>query len=83
MEGRKGIVSTNYNNSLPKAIVFRKKFFSSLLPYTATIFSRAEYKWKLFEEVNKAYVLQNKPDIIIFEIVERSLPAIFGKSFNR
>ena len=61
------------DKNLPTAIIFRDSFFNSLYPFTSSIFSRADYFWKNFEESDKNYILQNKPDVIIWEIVERGL----------
>lgn len=82
IDERNGVISINSSSKLPKAIVFRDSFFGSLLPFTATNFSRVEYKWKFFEQVDKEYVLQNKPDIIIFEVAERNLYNIINIDFK-
>jgi hypothetical protein len=75
-EGRNGIIINSDNQSLPKAIIFRDSFFSALEPFTSTLFSSAEYNWRQFSEAEKNNILKNKPDIIIWEIVERSMPGI-------
>jgi hypothetical protein len=77
-EGVNGIIVNNNDQSLPKAIVFRDSFFNALQPFTSTLFSSTEYKklWQWFNEQEKEYILENKPDIIIWEIVERSIAGI-------
>jgi hypothetical protein len=75
-DGINGIIANNNNQSLPKAIIFRDSFFTALEPFFSTLFSSAEYNWRLFTEQEKNYILENKPDIIIWEIVERAMPAI-------
>jgi hypothetical protein len=67
------IITQNVNQELPKAIIFGDSFFGVLEPFTSTLFSRAEYLRKYFEKSDTAYILENRPDIIIFEIVERSV----------
>jgi hypothetical protein len=70
--------STN-NENLPSAIIFRDSYCTALVPYLSTLFSNAEYNWKQFRESDKQYVLQNKPDLVIFEAVERYSPTIAGE----
>lgn len=70
-EGTKGVITAGKNQNLPKAILFRDSFTTALTPFLAPLFSSAEYNWKQFRESDKEYVLQNKPDLIIFESVER------------
>lgn len=68
---RDGVLTTGKNQKLPKAIIFRDSFFINLEPFTSTLFSKADYIWKSFETTDKDYILKNKPDIIIWEIVEK------------
>ena len=74
--GTDGIIIENTDASLPRAIIFRDSFFTALEPFTSTLFSSAEYHWRQFTEQDKQYILQNKPDIIIWEIVERLMAGI-------
>jgi hypothetical protein len=71
-EEQQGIITTNINKALPKVIVFRDSFFTALEPFTSSIFGETEYNWRWFNPTDKEYILENKPDIIIWEIVERS-----------
>ena len=66
------------NKKLPTAIIFRDSFGKALVPYLSTLFSCADYNWKQFRDADKQYVLQNKPDILIFEAVERYSVSIVG-----
>ena len=66
------------NNKLPTAIIFRDSFGKALVPYLSTLFSHADYNWKQFRNADKQYVLQNQPDILIFEAVERYSVSIVG-----
>jgi hypothetical protein len=74
--GVNGIIANNNNQSLPKAIIFRDSFFTALEPFTSSLFSSAEYNWRFFNEQEKKYIMENKPDIIIWEIVERYMAGI-------
>ena len=76
LTGIGGIIIENTNPSLPRAIIFRDSFFYALEPFTSTLFSSAEYHWRWFTEQDTQAILQNKPDIIIWEVVERSTAAI-------
>jgi len=59
------------------AVIFRDSFFSALQPYISRQFRRSTYIW---EKINynslTKYVQQENPDIIIDEVIERSLPYI-------
>lgn len=59
------------------AVIFRDSFFSALYPYISRQFHRSTYIW---EKMNYAtlvkYVEQEQPDIVIDEVVERTLPYI-------
>ena len=70
-EGRKGITIEGKDKLLPSAIIFRDSFFTVLEPFTSTLFSKADYRWKMFDDTDKDYILANKPNIIIWEVVER------------
>ena len=75
-EGADGVVIENTNPSLPRAIIFRDSFFMALEPFTSTLFSSAEYHWRLFTKQETQAILQNKPNIIIWEVVERYIAGI-------
>jgi hypothetical protein len=81
-EGINGVIIENNRQSLPKAIVFRDSFFSALEPFTSSIFSSVTYNWRRFNESEKDYILENKPDIIIWEVVERSITGIPNSIWN-
>jgi len=76
-DGINGVIIKNNDSSLPKAIIFRDSFFNALESFTSTIFSSAEYNWRPFTETDKSYILENKPDIIIWETVERLVENIY------
>jgi hypothetical protein len=77
-----GVIIKNRQHSLPKAIVFRDSFFDVLEPFASSIFSSAEYNRKWFNESEKNYILENKPDIIIWELVERNITDIPNSVWN-
>ncbi|MCR5046956.1 MAG: hypothetical protein K6A42_10295 [Treponema sp.] len=72
------LIATGKNKSLPTAMVFRDSFCIFLTQFLSPLFSRTEYYWRWFTEEDKALVLQNKPDLIIFESVERYAEAAFS-----
>ena len=74
--GTDGVHTIGINKNLPRALIFRDSFFSALEPFISPLFSEAEYKWKRFRDEDKDYVLEYKPDIIIFESVERYSPSL-------
>ena len=69
--GFRAFTTEGKDKSLPYAIIFRDSFFSALKPFTSTLFSKADYRWKMFDDTDKDYILANKPNIIIWEVVER------------
>jgi len=72
-EEHNGIVTRNNDISLPTAIVFRDSFFVQLEPFISTLFSTVEYNWRQLSENDKQYIIENRPNVIIFEIVERHI----------
>ena len=59
------------------AVIFRDSFFSALQPYFSRQFHRSTYIWKKmnYNSLIK-YIERENPDIVIDEIIERSLPYI-------
>ncbi|GHT59393.1 hypothetical protein FACS1894109_15220 [Spirochaetia bacterium] len=81
-EDRNRVITENKNPGLPRAIIFRDSFFSALESFTSTMFSSAEYNWRWFNESEKGYILNNKPDIIIWEMAERYITGIPNATWN-
>jgi hypothetical protein len=81
-EDLNGVITENTDKALPKAMVFRDSFFVALEPFTSSIFSEAEYIWRWFTKDETEYILQNKPDIIVWEVVERSIGAMPNSTWN-
>jgi hypothetical protein len=77
-----GVIIENNDQTLPRAIMYRDSFFMALEPFTSSIFSYAEYRWKLFTESEREYILEHKPDIIIWEVVERYSDKIPNLEWN-
>lgn len=75
-EGTNGVHTKGADASFPRALIFRDSFFSALEPFVSPLFSEAKYVWKQFDEQDKEMILQYKPDIIIFESVERAASTI-------
>ncbi|MBT8339749.1 MAG: hypothetical protein HKP58_06925 [Desulfatitalea sp.] len=60
-----------------KALIFHDSFFEALKPFISRQFYRSTYVW---EKINYPslvqYVEQEKPDIVVEEVVERSFPYV-------
>ncbi len=56
---------------LPRAVIFRDSFASRLAPFLSEHFSRAVYLWQ--NDFDAQAVLDEKPDVVIEEIVGRHL----------
>ena len=65
------VITIGKDSSLPRAVVFRDSFIRALRQYLSPMFSSTEYYWHRMTENDKKKILANKPDLIIFEIVER------------
>jgi hypothetical protein len=70
------IVSENKVNNLPRIIIFGDSFFHNMQPFISCQFSALEYSWKIFEETDKDYILEMKPDIIVWQMVERGISSL-------
>ncbi|MCQ2594092.1 MAG: hypothetical protein MJ196_02405 [Treponemataceae bacterium] len=79
--GRDGVI-TRGSSKKPKLIMFRDSFTSALEPYLSPYFSYAEYNWCKLQEKEKSYILEQYPDIVIFEVVERSVPNVLNLDFQ-
>lgn len=68
-EGR--LITEIPGSRLPRAVIFRDSFTSRLAPFLSEHFSRAVYLWQ--NDFDAQVVEQEKPDIVIQEIVGRHL----------
>jgi hypothetical protein len=61
--------------SLPRALVFRDSFFSSVAPFFAGHFHFSRYYWDYWNSGTpmEEMVRSAKPDIVIEEVAERSV----------
>lgn len=62
------------NKDLPKLVMFRDSFANHLIAYMSENFSRSVYISP--PRIDYTILEQEKPDIVIFEIVERHLDAL-------
>lgn len=69
--GQEGIITKGVNPALPKAVIIRDSYTMALEPFLSAQFSKADYRWKKFDNDEKEKLLADKPDIVIFEWVER------------
>lgn len=78
---RRQAFSTQCENQELKALIFRDSFTTALQPYLSRYFSEATYVWeKVSYDTLKQYVDTKKPNIVIEEIIERTLPYIPSES---
>jgi len=64
------------------AVIFRDSFFNALQPYISRQFHRSTYIWGKMNYASLIkYVEQENPDIVIEEVIERSLPYIPSNAF--
>lgn len=78
-EGLFGRLHTRGDNpALPRALFFRDSFCVALEPFLSPLFSEAEYLWHHFTDEDKEHVLEFKPDVVVFQTVERSSLTIAG-----
>jgi alginate O-acetyltransferase complex protein AlgJ len=68
------LVTEVQGSTQPRAVVFRDSFASSLIPFLSEHFSRAVYLWQY--NVDPAVIEQERPDVVIQELVGRRLSTI-------
>jgi len=65
---------TKCDTSKLRAVVFRDSFFNAVVPFIAEDFNRIDYVWKPYDHaIMKELIEQQKPQIVIEEMVERFL----------
>lgn len=62
------------NPALPRLVMFRDSFGTSLVPLLAESFDRSVFVWS--NAFNMEIVQEERPDIVIYEVVERLLPEL-------
>jgi hypothetical protein len=72
------IVTEGTDTRLPKAIIYRDSFSMALQPFISTFFFHAEFIWKWPDNNDKNHIQSEKPDMVIWEIVERYVGNIPG-----
>ena len=71
------IYKNEYVSDAPSVYVIRDSFAIALVPFIKDSFSTSVFSWTL--SFNKEKILENKPDIIIMQVVERSLMDFFNE----
>lgn len=67
-----GRTVSTYNRNRPlKIVLFRDSFFTGMIPFFAPQVGDVRYEWTAF--MSKKVVLEEKPDLVILEIVERAV----------
>ena len=72
--GREMVVKETRDTSLPKALVFRDSYSWGLIPYLSESFQSVVYLWTF--DFLPEIIEREKPDVVIFECVERYLNAL-------
>lgn len=76
LSGRDMIIRETGDASLPKAVFFRDSFSSAAWPFLAERFQRSVFLW---EHKFQPHIIEaEKPDVVVFEAVERYQHALFG-----
>ena len=71
---RSSLLVTKCDMSTLRAVVFRDSFFETIIPYIAKDFGETVYIWKQYDHaIMKDLIEQQKPHIVIEEMVERLL----------
>jgi hypothetical protein len=76
LSGRDMVIRETDDPSLPKAVIFRDSFSSAAWPFLAERFRRSVFLWE--HRFKPDIVLAEKPDVVIYEVVERYQNALFG-----
>ncbi len=70
---------SNCNNG-QKLLMYRDSFTTALIPYMSKTFDEAYYVWSY--SANKDEISEEKPDVVILEIVERSIKQLAYVEWN-
>jgi len=73
---KQDMITTSSKGAPIKAVIFRDSFFIHLEPFVSSCFSNLYYKWKIMDESDKEFIIREKPDLVIFEVIERWLPSL-------
>ncbi len=63
---------------IARAVVFRDSYCSALIPFLSEHFGRTVYIWQ--HRFNEEVIEHEKPDVVIFEILERLLTSVLQKN---
>lgn len=74
------IRSTIANGKLPKAVMYRDSFNISVIPYLSEHFRDILYLWT--HSITTKDIEANKPDMVIFQVVERNLNILKDVKIN-
>jgi len=77
LSGRDMVIRETGDASLPKAVFFRDSFSSAAWPFLAERFSRSVFLWE--HRFKPAIVEAEKPDVVVFEAVERYQHQLFSR----
>ena len=58
---------------LPRAVIFRDSFAGPLIPFLSEHFQRIVYVWQGYPVFDRRLIEQERPDVVIQEMVERKL----------
>ncbi|MDT8719368.1 hypothetical protein IAI10_22195 [Clostridium sp. 19966] len=61
------------DSNLPKEIIIRDSFTTSMMPYLSESFSKLTYEQEWQYSLNKQFIDEDRPDVVIFEVVERNI----------
>ncbi|MDR3260105.1 MAG: hypothetical protein LBT51_10900 [Fusobacteriaceae bacterium] len=70
------IITKNKNGNNLKVLIFRDSFIESMIPYISETFSEVEYIWDHNFNSYQKKIIKEKPDIVIHEMVERSIDVL-------
>ena len=76
LSGRDMIIRETGDATLPKAVIFRDSFSTAAWPFLAERFQRSVFIWE--HRFQPQIVEAEKPDVVIYEVVERYQRALFG-----
>lgn len=79
-QNKKPIVYEQRDHTLPKAVIFRDSFSTALVPFLSEHFQRSVYYWQL--PIDYQVIENEKPDIVIQEIVGREFPLLYKMSLS-
>ncbi len=73
---QKTVKTKNWNQKLPKAVIYRDSFFNLMMPYFSENFRECIYIWSY--EMTTEIIEKEKPDFVVLEMTEATIDRLLN-----